>query len=172
MKNLTFRFRKILRVAEPARVKLLLASSALFGLIFWHGCSSRTHDVWMSAARGNIHRLRMAMLVYAGEHDGNYPFKWSQLVSQVERISPKDFVCLPMDDAPGELSDVDSWAEYTLVPGRRLDEPEGTVVAFCKASHWRRHGGAFVIYVEWFDFYPTRAMAFLTKTLRVPVRKE
>lgn len=164
--------RSVLRsLIRPRRVAFLfLAAGAIFVMTCWHGCRTRGHDVWMSVAASNVHMLRMCLLIYAGEHDENFPATWSQLLAGVDRMPLDMFVCRPIENAPGAPSDVDNWAEYTLVPGRQREDPEDAVVAFCKVSHWKRHGGAFVISVEGYDFYPTDKMVSITNTLRVPPR--
>ncbi len=102
------------------------------------------------AFMGTTHILAMALRSFAWDNEGQFPETWTQFVVETDD-SNRTFLLPPWIQDPPTSDDIDSWAYYTLVPGRKESDPSGTVVAF---APYKDQGGC-VIYTqgwaEWKD---------------------
>lgn len=102
----------------------------------------------------NLHFMANALRRYATDHDGNYPDAFSQLYPKyldvVEVLMCPEAQRSDMGSAdarklsPGAL---DSLCSYELAPGRHVDDPPDTLLAWERGDH---HGGRghSVLYVD------------------------
>jgi hypothetical protein len=96
----------------------------------------------------NLKLLAMQLRMYADEHDGAFPDKWSTLVEDLNIESFEIFVCpehsrryRKTHGVPYTVSgaaDVDQRSSYALVPGLRMTDDKDTIVAYEKGDN---HGG-------------------------------
>ncbi len=84
--------------------------------------------------QSNMSQIDAALTWYAHTHSGKYPDSLQELAEWMEKKQGGDwsegsksmFVV-----APAEMEgDVDQWSDFVLVPGRRKDDPIGTVVVY------------------------------------------
>jgi hypothetical protein len=96
----------------------------------------------------NLKLLALQVRLYADEHDGALPDKWSTLVEDLNIGSFEIFVC-PAQSRQHELEygapytvsgaeDVDERSSYALVPGLHISDDKDTILAYEKGDN---HGG-------------------------------
>jgi hypothetical protein len=99
----------------------------------------------------NLKLLGLPLKMYADEHDGAFPDKWSTLISDPDFFDYdmfEVFVC-PMHSERYEKEhgvpltvtgpeDVDERSSYVLVPGLRTTDDKDTILAYEKGDN---HGG-------------------------------
>ena len=99
----------------------------------------------------NLKLLGLPLKMYADEHDGAFPDKWSTLISDPDFFSSdmfEVFVC-PMHSKRYEKEhgvpltvtgpeDVDERSSYVLVPGLHMTDDKDTILAYEKGDN---HGG-------------------------------
>jgi hypothetical protein len=108
-------------------------------------------DVRQTLCVHNLKMLALQLKMYAEEHDGAFPDKWSTLVSDTDLFPPdmlEIFVCpagsreyekehgVPLTVSGPE--DVDERSTYVLVSGLRPTDDKDTVLAYEKGDN---HGG-------------------------------
>jgi hypothetical protein len=91
----------------------------------------------------NLKLIAMQLRMYADEHDGAFPDKWSTLAAYHE-VAVSDmleiFVC-PEQIRRYTVSspaDIDELSSYVLVPGLRMTDDKDTILAYEKGDN---HGG-------------------------------
>lgn len=117
---------------------------------------------WLHAAAGerqqtlcvhNLHFMAYALRSYAGDHEGQFPERFSQLYPKY--LTLVDVLICPRAD-PSALDTLrsasnpeifDAASSYELAPGRRIDDPPNTLLAWERGDH---HGGRgrSVLYVD------------------------
>ena len=102
----------------------------------------------------NLHFMANALHRYAGDRDGNFPERFSLLypeyLTAVEVLVCPEVTRSAMGTADAKkLSQdaLDALSSYTLAPGRRIDDPPDTVLAWETGDH---HGGRghSILYVD------------------------
>ena len=88
----------------------------------------------------NLKLIAMQLRMYADEHDGAFPDKWSTLVADLNIGSFEIFVC-PQQIRRYTVSspaDIDELSSYVLVPGLHMTDDKDTILAYEKGDN---HGG-------------------------------
>lgn len=87
--------------------------------------------------------------VYAAEHGGRFPAKWSDLewrdrdgVTNMVWV----FACPTVGHGAGDWKQVDLWSDYRLIPGRTTNDSPDTVLAIEPLANHR--SGANVLFVD------------------------
>ena len=141
------------RKRKTAVVIIVLVVLAFVGLaIPFSSCLRRSRrDVGQTLCVHNLKLLGLPLKMYADEHDGAFPHKWSTLISDPDIFSSdmfEVFVC-PMHSKRYEKEhgvpltvtgpeDVDERSSYVLVPGLRTTDDKDTILAYEKGDN---HGG-------------------------------
>jgi len=99
----------------------------------------------------NLKVIAIQLRMYADEHDGAFPDKWSTLVTYLQTTTPEwldQFVCPEQSrryekehGVPYTVTgpeDVDERSSYVLVPGLRMTDDKNTILAYEKGDN---HGG-------------------------------
>ncbi|MCX5637531.1 MAG: DUF4190 domain-containing protein [Planctomycetota bacterium] len=95
--------------------------------------------------RSHLHRLGMAMRIYADDFDGKYPpaEKWCDLLVQYGGIVEKQFVCR------SALRGGDKGrCHYAMNPNCEPNSPEDVVLLFETKSGWNQYGGPEMVTFE------------------------
>lgn len=53
---------------------------------------------------------------------------------------PALFICPSSGHRAGNMKTVDSWADYTFVPGITIDDPQETILGHCQSGYHRGDG--------------------------------
>ena len=88
---------------------------------------------------GCLSSLGKASVMYAMDHDGQFPSTWHDLAQEYAN-APKLFDCLSNLNPPGEIAAVDEWSDFSLVPGLTTNDPPDTVLAFEPLENHRGRG--------------------------------
>ena len=84
--------------------------------------------------------------MYSMENDDKMPSDFQSLKSYAGD-APQLFVCPSTGNTPGDFSDVDSWADYILVPGLSGSSPVDSIFVFSKPSCYA-NGGGNILYLD------------------------
>jgi hypothetical protein len=127
---------------------LIVGYVALFWLL--PGFFLKSEKSCRLACMDNLMSIARASKAYASSHEGAFPPDWHALAAFSvgdTHIEPSVFVCRGTGTKPGSMAEVESWAEYILVPGVLVGDPPETVLAYDLAVH---HGGdgAPVLYID------------------------
>lgn len=128
------------------------AALALALLVFALHISNGLRKGMRNGFIGTTFQLAVCLSAYAHGHGERYPDNWLQFISGAENFALSTLLPPWTHEIPAS-DDVDSWAYYTLVPGRKRSDPHGTILAF---APYRDQGqGGCVIYThgwsEWLD---------------------
>lgn len=123
---------------------VLINSFLVFGIVY--GARSeyiqRIQGSRLSCAM-NLHRIGMAMILYASDNDNKYPIvnKWSDLLLQPERYveRPEVFVC----KSAGE-----GRCHYAMNPSCEPNSPADVVLLFETKGGWNQSGGPEILTTE------------------------
>lgn len=124
-------------------VALALALFAIASLV-----ADRLQTGMRNGFIGRAHQLAMCLRAYAIRHEGHYPGEWLQLASATEDFDQSLLLSPRLHHSPA-ASNIDSWAHYTLVPGRKQSDPPGTVVAF---APYDKRGGCVIYAHGWTEW--------------------
>jgi len=106
----------------------------------------------VSQARGRAQRVKcmsnLAMIgkscmVYALDHDDIYPPNFKAIANDY-KTHPKIFVSPATGNVPGNISSVDEWSDYVLVPNRDGSASPNNILAFSKPECYPGEGGTIV----------------------------
>lgn len=103
----------------------------------------------------NMNHLRQivnASLLYAVENDEKLPSSLKDLTEIL--ADPAVFVSTCSGKTPGELSQVDQWSDYTLVPNLTMADPTDSVLVYGDPECWGGDGGYIAFLggnVAWFE---------------------
>ena len=98
-----------------------------------------------------IRNVGLRCRMYADEHNGQLPVKWSDLkwddMDGIENTTwDRQFVCPTVGHGPGNWKQVDLWSDYRLIPGRTTNDSPDTVLAIEPLSN--HETGANVLFVD------------------------
>jgi len=94
----------------------------------------------------NLSQIKLALLMYPGDHGGAYPPDFRELIPYLggRRTSPSLFVCYGSGHARGSMSNVNEWTDYVYIANLTESDPVSAPIVFCPAdNHYGR--GALVI---------------------------
>ncbi len=93
--------------------------------------------------QSNLKQIGIACKLYSHDHGGKFPLHWDSLASGTEYLNkPKVYVCPTTGHQPGELTAVDTWSDYILVPYLKEGDHDKTVVlAFSNPDCYPGQGG-------------------------------
>jgi len=132
-------------------LSLLLTSVAFFGLI--EGIRSAPAQSRRSFCMSNLGQIGMAGRMYSEDNAGA-PFPDFKTLRDSGANTPKLFICKSSGHLPGDLANVDEWADYVLVPVGMRGTNDTDVVAFDKPENHKGRGGN-VLHVDgsvaWLD---------------------
>ena len=95
-----------------------------------------------------IRCLSCVCINYSSDNEDRYPNTWSETKRYTAGIT-KVFICPATDHVSGKYSDVDSWTDYILIPGKTKNDPATTVLIYEPLSNHGGKGGH-VMYVNGF----------------------
>lgn len=111
-----------------------------------HGKSPR------SKCMAYLLQLGKAMKMYSMDHNANCAMSFSELTNYANNA--KLYICPTSGHLPGNISNVDEWADYVLVAGLRESDPKYSVHVFC-LPEYHKGAGANVLFldgsVQWSD---------------------
>lgn len=121
-----------------------ILTTACLGLLLV-GCFPEKEKTRRVGCMENLVVLGRACHAYADGHRGSFPSNWQSLATS--EVAPSRFICRGQRREPGAMGDVDSWADYVIVPGVMASDPSGAVLAYDQPSH-HRGDGAPVLHVD------------------------
>ena len=133
-------------------------------------------SVLLSAARdrarqtacvNNLKQIGIVARMYSLDNQEHFPTNFSG-ISKYIGDCPQVFVCPATGHKAGQMSNVDQWSDYVLVPNRLESDPPDAVLAFSKPGCYPGKGGTVLFvagHVLWcpLDEY-TRLTAKLSAT--------
>lgn len=93
----------------------------------------------------NLNSLGKAMLIYANDHNGQYPIadKWCDLLIKHTDVTEKQFVCY------GALQEGDKGpCHYAMNPNAEFNSPPDLILLFETKGGWNQHGGKEILTKE------------------------
>ena len=144
---------KMTRKRKAAAVIIVLVLLVFVGLAVPFSSYLRLvrREVRQTLCVHNLKLIALQLRMYADEHDGAFPDKWSTLVADPEYGASdmlEIFVCPEQSrryektyGVPYTVSgpeDVDERSSYVLVPGLRMTDDKDTILAYEKGDN---HGG-------------------------------
>ena len=123
-------------------------SAAVISFIFLSVCRLMTpvkQPPALMICRSHLHRLGVAMRIYANDYDGKYPTveKWCDLLVQSGDIDEKQFVCR------SALKGGDKGrCHYAMNPNCEPNSPEDMVLLFETKEGWNQSGGPEILTFE------------------------
>lgn len=116
-------------------VAILAAIVIVLGLLVPARALSHGRTPW-SRCTGNLSSLGKSMSIYAMDHEEKYPATFVELAPDYA-MYPKLYHC-PLDtNQVGEMTDIDAWSSYTLIP-RTPDSSPDMIHAFCNTGNHKR----------------------------------
>jgi len=127
-----------LRGKAFSTVGFLLGIFVVFVILFPPVPSHSVYIHYIMSCYSNIKGLDTAVLLYAADHNGQYPspIEWCDLLKKQENLNDKQFICKSADI----LGDKGS-CHYAMNPNCETDSPADTVLLFETKGGWNQHGG-------------------------------
>jgi hypothetical protein len=90
----------------------------------------------------DMRQIGVSLTEYAQANGGRFPSDFQSLVPQYTvGFEPKMFIYQGAGKEPGDMTNVDKWTDYVLVPNRTLNDPGDAVLAVTKPDCLRDRGG-------------------------------
>lgn len=89
----------------------------------------------------NLSQIGKCCVMYAMDHDEQFPPNLNTLAAESDASNPHLYVCPATGNEPGDLSTVNEWSDYVLVPNRSANDPSDGVLAFSRPECYPRKGG-------------------------------
>lgn len=99
---------------------------------------------------GCMNQLGKMCVMYAMDHDGALPDKWSDITEPYG--NPRLLDCTSTPQPPGPIDTLDEWAEFVLVPGLTTNSMPNAVLAYEPLDNHNSRGGNVLFVngaVEW-----------------------
>ena len=132
-----------MKALQIRMLKVIIGISVVLGVVFFvivPRISAAREAARRSHCLSCMRSLGKACVMYAMDHDGTFPSKWSDL--RDEYVSNRYiFNCKSSPQSPGSIETVDQWAEFVIVPGLTTNHPGETVLAYEPVSNHRGYGG-------------------------------
>jgi len=100
----------------------------------------------------NLAQIGKAMKMYSMDHNDNLAVSFSALTNYADNA--KLYICYASGHLPGDMTNVDEWADYVLVSGLREGDPRDSVHAFCLPEN-HKGTGTYILFrdgsVQWYD---------------------
>lgn len=108
------------------------------------------------ADANNLKQVGLACLMYAYEHNGEYPTDLGQLSKYIGGDKNRRlFLSSWSDIGPGPMSNAMEWTDYVYIPGATTSSPPGRVLAYQPPGQHPKSLGANILFVdghvEWVD---------------------
>lgn len=91
----------------------------------------------------NLKQIGVAARMYAADNGGVFPSDLRSCARPPYLSAGQRYLFISpiTGHEPGELSEVDQWSDYVLVPGRKESDPRNTVLGFSKPECYPGEGG-------------------------------
>jgi hypothetical protein len=103
----------------------------------------------------NLKQIGLACLMYAQEHDGEFPMDLRPLTKYIGgEKNRRLFLSSWSTTAPGPMSNVMEWTDFVYIPGATTSSPAERVVAYQPPGQYPELGANILFregHVEWFD---------------------
>ena len=153
------------RAKVMANISLLLSGVYFFMLLVPVSTGAPRERARRTACMSNLKQIGLGLRMYSSDHNELFPASLAELAPYVGSNSVSLFLCPSAGHRSGAMHDVDSWTDYTCVPGLSETNAPDTVIAMCSPDH--HHGdGANVLFVdghvEWMpaDWFTSATNAF------------
>jgi prepilin-type processing-associated H-X9-DG protein len=119
-------------------------------VVIWlmRGLSTAWEKMVRLDCQGNLRELSGPLHEYAAEHKGRFPSTWSKLNFVGDEANwAKLLRCPDTRHEIGTWAEVDSWADYRLLPGRSKNDSRDAILAVEPLSN-HKAAGANVLFVD------------------------
>jgi len=152
------------KVSWPVAALVVVAFIIFLYWLFYSPPEDAAHR---TECMNNVRQIGLAMMQYAGEHEGKFPESFGVLLKENYLITAKVFLCpstgkrLPPEGFPvpdektyfstydlATLSTVDHWADYVIVKGITLNSPAESILLHDRSAEDHKGEGRNCFFVD------------------------
>ena len=135
---------KVKMVAAVAAAVVVTGTAVPVGLAV---AQAKQTLAWVENDKSNLRQLGAACLVYALDHNGQFPTDWTQLVPNYVDTSNL-LVSTKNRQHAGSFTNVMQWTDYVYVKGHTVYSPLGAILAYLPPRFYPMNSEALVIFVD------------------------
>ncbi len=103
---------------------------------------------WVENDKSNLRQLGAACLIYASDHNGQFPADWSQLVPNYVDRPSNLLVTAKNRQHAGAFTNVMQWTDYLYVKGHTVRSPGRAILAYLPPAFYPMKSEALVLFAN------------------------